>query len=98
VGRLPKQTKRSALIRRFRALRFTGPHQGVKGHGTGDHPEYMARGDRVVKLPNPHRGDIGEGLLKKLLAEAGVTVDEWLGVKPAGSADPDTNEDHHPAG
>jgi predicted RNA binding protein YcfA (HicA-like mRNA interferase family) len=75
VGKLPKQTKRGSLIKRFRELRFTGPHRG-----TGDHPEYMARGDVVVKLPNRHRGDIGEGLLKKILSQAGVSVEEWLGI------------------
>jgi len=51
----------------------------------------MASDDRVVKLPNQHRGDIGEGLLKKLLEEAGITVDEWLGIKPA-STDSETND------
>ncbi len=79
MGKLPKQTKRRDLIRRFKGLDWSGPHVGAKGRA-GDHPEYMSKGSRVVKLPNPHRGDIGEVLLKKILDEAGITVDEWLGL------------------
>lgn len=75
---LPKSTKRHDLIKRFKALGWTGPHKG----GKGDHPEYMAKGERVASLPNPHsknRTDIGEGLLKKILLEAGISHAEWLG-------------------
>jgi hypothetical protein len=81
MGKLPKQTKRRELIRRFRELGWTGPHDGVKGSAVGDHPQYMGKDKRVVKLPNPHRGggDIGEVLLKKILAEACITVKQWLG-------------------
>ena len=76
MGRLPKSTKRRDFVDRLRDLGVAGPHKGV-----GDHPEYMERKGRVVKLPNPHsrRGDIGEGLLKKLLFQAGISHDEWLG-------------------
>jgi hypothetical protein len=42
----------------------------------------MEREGRVVKLANPHGRDIGEGLLKKILAEAGVSLEEWLGEQP----------------
>ena len=80
MGKLPKQTKRRYLIKRFRELHFTGPHQGVKGR-QGDHPEFMERDGRVVKLPNPHHADIGEGLLKTLLMQAGVSIEEWLGER-----------------
>jgi hypothetical protein len=38
----------------------------------------MEKDGRVVKLPNEHREDIGIGLLKMLLNEAGITRDEWL--------------------
>lgn len=82
MGGLPKQTKRRALIKRFKELGFTGPHQG-----RGKHPEFMARGDNVVKLPNNHRGDIGEGLLKTLISEAGLTPEQWLGEPPAQTTD-----------
>jgi len=42
----------------------------------------MRKGDNTVKLPNPHRGDIGEGLLKAILEQAGVSAAEWLGEQP----------------
>lgn len=76
MGKLPKQTKRAELIKRLRRLGFTGPHSG-----TGDHPEFMSRRDHHVKIPNQHRGDIGEALLKRVLDQAGVTVDEWVAAK-----------------
>jgi predicted RNA binding protein YcfA (HicA-like mRNA interferase family) len=88
VGKLPKQTKRNQVIKRFRELRFKGPYQG-----TGDHPQFMERQGRVVKMPNPHRADIGEGLLKKLLAEAGISVEEWLGEKKSTPESPEKLEE-----
>lgn len=59
------------LVRRLRALGFSGPFEGSK------HP-YMMRGDRVLTVPNPHRGDISIDLLKRILDRAGVSRDEWL--------------------
>lgn len=81
MGKLPKQTSRRQLIKNLRSLGFDGPHQGGKGRA-GDHPEFMIKneGQRTVKLPNKHRGDIGEPLLKKIIAEAGLSVNEYLGV------------------
>jgi len=40
----------------------------------------MIREDITVTIPNPHRGDIGLGLLARVLAEAGVTRREWESV------------------
>jgi hypothetical protein len=82
MGKLPKQTKRRDLIRRFRDLGWTGPHDSAKGRGVGDHPQFMSKDDgkRVVKMPNPHHGDIGEVLLKMVLGEAGITAEKWLGL------------------
>jgi hypothetical protein len=37
----------------------------------------MEKDGHVVKLPNVHRGDVGVGLLKMLIDEAGMTSDEW---------------------
>jgi len=39
----------------------------------------MRRDDVTVIIPNPHEGDIGVGLLKRLLRQAGVSREEWLG-------------------
>jgi len=30
-----------------------------------------------VRIPNPHRGDIGKNLLRAILREAGISVVEW---------------------
>jgi len=62
----------NALVKRLRELGFEGPYAG------GKHPQ-MRRGDLTVIIPNPHDGDIGVGLLARLLRQAGLSRDEWLG-------------------
>jgi predicted RNA binding protein YcfA (HicA-like mRNA interferase family) len=37
----------------------------------------MVRGEVVVTIPNPHRRDIGVGLLAVILKQAGVTRSDW---------------------
>lgn len=59
------------LVKRLRAAGFDGPFTG------GKHP-YMIRGDVVVTVPNPHRGDIDVDLLQRILEQAGISRDEWL--------------------
>ena len=56
----------------MRELSFEGPFAG------GRHPQ-MRRDDVTVIIPNPHDGDIGVGLLSRILRQAGVSRDEWLG-------------------
>jgi predicted RNA binding protein YcfA (HicA-like mRNA interferase family) len=60
------------LVRRLRELGFESPYAG------GRHPQ-MRRGQLTLVLPNPHEGDIGVGLLVRILRQAGVTREEWLG-------------------
>jgi predicted RNA binding protein YcfA (HicA-like mRNA interferase family) len=62
----------NALVRRLRELGFEGPYAG------GRHPQ-MRRGDVTVIIPNPHEGEIGVGFLTRLLRQAGVSREEWLG-------------------
>ena len=64
---------RRKLIASLNRLGFTGPFSG------GRH-EFMVREDVVVTIPNPHRGDIGVGLLAVILKQAGVTKSEWEGI------------------
>ncbi len=59
------------FIRRLRQLGFEGPYSG------GRHPQ-MRRGDVTLIIPNPHEGDIGVGLLRRLLKQAGISRHEWL--------------------
>ncbi len=63
-------TSRADLIRCFRDLGFEGPYSG------GKH-QFMVRGQHRVRIPNPHREDIGPGLLRAVLREAGISVAEW---------------------
>ena len=61
---------RRDLIRYLRMLGFEGPDPGTRH-------QIMTRGDRTVRLPNPHRGDISRQLLARILRQAGITRDEW---------------------
>lgn len=63
---------RDELIRRLRDLGFLGPFSG------GRH-QFLVRGTVRVILPNPHRSEIGADLLSRILREAGITREEWLG-------------------
>ena len=61
---------RKDLIAALRWADFEGPLSG------SDH-QLMSKGDIDVKLPNPHRGDISVGLLKKILHQAHISREEW---------------------
>ncbi|MCK6479386.1 MAG: type II toxin-antitoxin system HicA family toxin [Planctomycetes bacterium] len=61
---------RRNLVRSLRALGFAGPYSG------GRH-EFMIRGDIVLTVPNPHRGDISIGLLARILRQAGIPRRDW---------------------
>ena len=60
------------FVKRMQDLGFEGPYAG------GRHPQ-MRRGDTTVIIPNPHKGDIGVGLLRRILRQAGITRAEWMG-------------------
>ena len=68
-----RPVSRRRLVVALKRLGFTGPFSG------GRH-EFMVREDVVVTIPNPHRGDIGVGLLAVILKQAGVTKIEWEAV------------------
>ncbi len=53
---LPKQTSWNELVRKFKALGWTGPEYGSK------HP-FMNKGKHRQRIPNPHGSDIGAPLL-----------------------------------
>ncbi|WP_375497874.1 type II toxin-antitoxin system HicA family toxin [uncultured Nostoc sp.] len=60
------------LVKRLQELGFEGPYAG------GKHPQ-MRRGDVTVIITNPYEGDISVDLLSRLLRQAGVSREEWLG-------------------
>ncbi|WP_240307635.1 type II toxin-antitoxin system HicA family toxin [Thermus caldifontis] len=44
----------------------------------GGRHQFMVRGSVRLVLPNPHRGEIGVDLLKRILKQAGIEEEEWL--------------------
>jgi len=62
--------KRADLIRYLRQLGFHGPYAGAKH-------QLMCRSQVSLRIPNPHVGDIGSGLLARILKQAGVQREEW---------------------
>ncbi|PSB44547.1 hypothetical protein C7B80_20325 [Cyanosarcina cf. burmensis CCALA 770] len=64
---------RKDLITCLRALGFDGSYSGKKH-------QFMIKGTLRLRIPNPHRGDISKGLLAQILAEAGISRDEWESI------------------
>lgn len=62
--------KRRDLIRYLKRAGFSDSRPG------GNH-EYMRRERTRVNLPNPHKGDISQALLQRILKEAGISREEW---------------------
>ena len=69
---MPKfgQIKRNDLIKYFRKIGFNGPFSG------GKH-QFMQKGNITVRIPNPHKSDIGKELLARVLKHADVSRLEW---------------------
>ena len=61
---------RRELARKLKALGFSGPFPG------GKH-QWMRREDLRITIPNPHGGEIDPGLIRRILRQAGITVEEW---------------------
>ncbi len=61
---------RRELIRKLRQFGYNGPFVG------SDHP-FMINGTIKLKIPNVHEGDIGPGLLSRILKQAGIPREEW---------------------
>lgn len=62
--------KRKELIHYLKQLDFTGPYSGTKH-------QFMVREDLKLRIPNPHKDDIGKNLLNQILREAGIDKSEW---------------------
>lgn len=39
----------------------------------------MIKGGLVLTIPNPHQGVVSPDLLSRILRQAGISRDEWLG-------------------
>ena len=66
-----KPVSRRDLVRKLRALGFEGPFPG------GKH-EWMRRDGLRVTIPNPHAAAIDPGLIRRILRQAGIRLDEWI--------------------
>jgi predicted RNA binding protein YcfA (HicA-like mRNA interferase family) len=64
---------RKDLIRKFRALGYSGPFSG------GKH-QFMIKGSQKIRIPNPHVSDISASLVKEILRQAGISSQEWDNV------------------
>lgn len=62
--------KRKDLIYYLKLLGFDGPFSG------GKH-QFMVKGDITLRIPNPHRGDVSEDLLVRILRQAGISRKKW---------------------
>ncbi len=62
--------KRRDLIRYLRQLGFEGPYSG------GKH-QFMVKGGRTLRLPNPHRSEIGKEFLARILKQGGIAKNDW---------------------
>jgi len=62
--------KRVELIRYLQILGFEGPYSG------GKH-QFMLKGMIRLRLPDPHRRDVGRELLSRILKQAGIDKDSW---------------------
>ena len=61
---------RKELIRKFRALGYSGPFSG------GKH-QFMIKESQKIRIPNPHPGDVSASLVKEILRQAGISSQEW---------------------
>lgn len=63
--------KRREIIRRFRELGYAGPFSG------GKH-QFMIKGKKKIRIPNPHGSrDVHISLVKEILRQAGISAEEW---------------------
>ncbi len=68
---MPSTISRKELIRKFRFLGYAGPFSG------GRH-QFMMKGSKKIRIPNPHSsGDIHISLVKEIIRQAGISDEEW---------------------
>ena len=68
---MPSTISRRELIGKFKTLGYEGPFSG------GRH-QFMIKGQKKIRIPNPHgSGDIHISLVKEILRQADISSDEW---------------------
>ena len=51
---------------------------GYKGPFSGGKHLFMIKDNVRLTLPNPHRKEIGVDLLKRILKQADISINDWL--------------------
>ncbi len=64
--------KANEVMRKLRALGYDGPIPGGRHVHMVHHVQ-----KKVIPIPTHGNKDIGVGLLRKIIRDAGVTVEEW---------------------
>lgn len=59
------------FVKKLRSCGFDGPYQ------EGKHP-YMVKGNVSITIPNPHDGQIGVDLLRRILNQASISRTDWF--------------------
>lgn len=68
---MPSNISRRELIKKFRTLGYSGPFSG------GRH-QFMKKGRKKIRIPNPHgSGNVDVSLVKEILRQASINYDEW---------------------
>lgn len=62
--------KRKDLVKYLRSYGFAGPYSG------GKH-QFMLKDDFRLRIPNPHKADIGKNLLIRILHQANINKKDW---------------------
>lgn len=65
--------KRRVLIKKLKVFGFKGPFPG------GKH-SWMEKGNVRIIIPNPHKGDIDVGLIRRILKQAKINPGVWSKV------------------
>ena len=68
---MPHIISRRELVRKFKSLGYSGPFSGRKH-------QFMIKGKKKIRIPNPHgKGDIQVSLVKEILRQAGISNEKW---------------------
>jgi predicted RNA binding protein YcfA (HicA-like mRNA interferase family) len=68
---MPSNISRRELLRKFKILGYEGPFSG------GKH-QFMKKGQKKIRIPNPHgSGVIDTSLIKEILRQAEISNKEW---------------------
>ena len=59
------------LVSNLKKFGFEGPYPG------GKHL-FMIKGNKRITLPNPHRKEISQDLLIRILRQAEIKIEEWI--------------------